>query len=121
MLRGHPWVVFRSRAPSRQHSSFGPISLSRALSNSVSDCEKGRSAGHLFFFFIKTAVDLYSIVGLSTATRFPGLGDFLQEGKRVTIRDKNRRQVLLLLGDNGGLCYETFGTLLEGLDNTGFY
>ena len=69
----------------------------------------------------KTAVELYSIVGLSTATRFPGLGDFLQEGKRVTITDKNRRQVLLLLGDNGGLCYETFGTLLEGLDNTGFY
>ena len=47
MLRGHPWVVFRSRAPSRQHSSFGPISLSRALSNSVSDCEKGRLAGHV--------------------------------------------------------------------------
>ena len=52
MLRGHPWVVFRSRAPSRQHSSFGPISLSRALSNSVSDCEKGRSAGHLLFIII---------------------------------------------------------------------
>ena len=47
VLRGHPWVVFRSRAPSQQHSSFGPISLSRALSNSVSDCEKGRLAGHV--------------------------------------------------------------------------
>ena len=28
VLRGHTWVVFRGRAPSRQHSSFGPTSLS---------------------------------------------------------------------------------------------
>ena len=46
VLRGHTWVVFRGRAPSRQHSSFGPTSLSCALSNSVSDCEKGRLADH---------------------------------------------------------------------------
>ena len=39
VLRGHTWVVFRGRAPSRQHSSFGLTSSSRALSNSVSDCE----------------------------------------------------------------------------------
>ena len=25
VLRGHTWVVFRGRAPSRQHSSFGPL------------------------------------------------------------------------------------------------
>ena len=47
VLRGHTWVVFRSRAPSRLHSSFGPTSLSCALSNSVSDCEKGRLAGQI--------------------------------------------------------------------------
>ena len=35
------------RAPSRQHSFFGPTSLSCALSNSVSDCEKGRLAGQI--------------------------------------------------------------------------
>ena len=34
----------------------------------------------------------------------------------VAIRDKNRRQVLFLLGDNRGFCYETFGTLVESLD-----
>ena len=39
VLQGHTSFVFRGQAPSRQHSSFGPISLSRALSNSVSDCE----------------------------------------------------------------------------------
>ena len=39
LFRGHTWVVFRGLAPSRQHSSFGPTSSSRALSNSVSDCE----------------------------------------------------------------------------------
>ena len=47
VLRGQTWVVFRGRAPSRQHSSFGPTSLSCALSNSVSDCEKGRLAGQI--------------------------------------------------------------------------
>ena len=36
--------VVRGRVPSRQHSSFGPTSLSCALSNSVSDCEKWRLA-----------------------------------------------------------------------------
>ena len=60
----------------------------------------------------KTAVDLYSI---------PDLGDFLQERMRVTIRDKKRRQALLLLRDNRGFCYETFGALVEALDNTAFY
>ena len=47
VLRGQTWVVFRGRAPSRQHSSFGPTSLSCALSNSVSDCEKGRLADQI--------------------------------------------------------------------------
>ena len=42
VLWGHTWVVFRGRAPSRQHSSFCPTSLSCALRNSVYDCEKGR-------------------------------------------------------------------------------
>ena len=51
--------------------------------------------------------------GLSHATQFRGLGDFLQKRKRVTIRDKNGRQVFLLLGDNRGFCYETFGALVE--------
>ena len=54
MDKGHTWVVFRGRAPSRQHSSFGPTSLSCALSNSVSDCEKGRLADQIFLssFFL---------------------------------------------------------------------
>ena len=39
VLRRHTWVVFRGRAPSRQHSSFDPTSLSRDLSNLVYDCE----------------------------------------------------------------------------------
>ena len=43
-LRGYTWVVFRGRAPSRQHSSFGPTSLSCVLRESVNDCEKGRLA-----------------------------------------------------------------------------
>ena len=47
VLRGHTWVVVRGRVPSRQHSSFGPTSLSCVLSNSVSDCEKGRLAGKI--------------------------------------------------------------------------
>ena len=47
VLRGHTWVVFRGRSPSRQHNSFGPTSLSYAVSNSVSDCEKGRLAGQV--------------------------------------------------------------------------
>ena len=34
-LRSHIWIVFRGRAPNRQHSSFGPTSLSCALCNSV--------------------------------------------------------------------------------------
>ena len=59
--------------------------------------------------------------GLSTATWFPGLSDFLQERKRGTIREKNRRQVFLFLGDNRGFCYGTFGALVEALDNTAFY
>ena len=58
MLRGHTWVVFRGRAPSRQHSSFGPTSLSCALSNSVSDCEKGRLADHILLFLRQRLVDL---------------------------------------------------------------
>ena len=37
--------MFRDREPSQQHSYFGPTSLSCALINSVSDCEKGRFAG----------------------------------------------------------------------------
>ena len=48
VLRGHTWVMFRGRAPSRQHSFFGPTSLSCALSYSVSDCEKGRLADQIF-------------------------------------------------------------------------
>ena len=48
VLRGHTWVVFRDRAPSWQHSSFDPTSLSCALWNSVFDCEKGRLAGQTF-------------------------------------------------------------------------
>ena len=47
VLRGHTWIVFRGRAPSRQHSSFGPTSMSCALSKSVSDCGKGRLAGQI--------------------------------------------------------------------------
>ena len=35
VIRGHTWIVFRGRAPSRQHSSSGPSSLSCALRNSV--------------------------------------------------------------------------------------
>ena len=38
----------QGRAPSRLHSSFGPTLLSCALSNSVSDCVKGRLAGHIY-------------------------------------------------------------------------
>ena len=40
VLRGHTWIVFRARASSRQHNSFGPTSLSCALRNSVYDCTK---------------------------------------------------------------------------------
>ena len=53
VLRGHTWVVFRGRAPSWQHSSFGPTSLSCALSNSVSDCEKGRLAGQILCYYFE--------------------------------------------------------------------
>ena len=35
VLQSHIWIVFRGRAPRRQHSSFGPTSLSCALCNSV--------------------------------------------------------------------------------------
>ena len=35
VLRSHIWIVFRGWAPNRQHSSFGPTSLSCALGNSV--------------------------------------------------------------------------------------
>ena len=35
VLRSHIWIVFRGRAPNRQHSSFGPTSLSCALCNSA--------------------------------------------------------------------------------------
>ena len=35
VLRSHTRIVFRGRAPSRQHSSFGPTSLSCTLCNSV--------------------------------------------------------------------------------------
>ena len=35
VLRSHIWIVFRGRTPNRQHSSFGPTSLSCALCNSV--------------------------------------------------------------------------------------
>ena len=52
VLRGHTWVVVRGRAPSRQHSSFGPTSLSCALRNSVSDCEKGRLADQILLLFV---------------------------------------------------------------------
>ena len=52
VLRGHTWVGFRGRAPSWQHSSFGPTSLSCALSNSVSDCEKGRLADHILLLLL---------------------------------------------------------------------
>ena len=31
LLRGHVWIVFRGRAPNRQHGSFSPTSLSCAL------------------------------------------------------------------------------------------
>ena len=47
VLRGHTWVVFRGRAPSRQHSSFGPTLLSCALRHSVYNCEKGRLASQI--------------------------------------------------------------------------
>ena len=40
VLRGHTWIVFRGRAPRRQHSSFGPSSLNCVLRNSVWDCKK---------------------------------------------------------------------------------
>ena len=33
--RSHIWIKFRGRAPNRQHSFFGPTSLSCALCNSV--------------------------------------------------------------------------------------
>ena len=39
--------MFKGRAPSRQHNSFGPTSLSCALSSSVSDYEKGRLEGQI--------------------------------------------------------------------------
>ena len=35
VLWSHIWIMFRGRASSRQHSSFGPTSLSCALCNSV--------------------------------------------------------------------------------------
>ena len=35
-------------------SAFGPTSLSCALSNSVSDCEKGRLAGQILIFIVIT-------------------------------------------------------------------
>ena len=46
----HISVVFRGRAPCRQHSSIGPTSLSCALRNLVYDCEKRRLASHIFIF-----------------------------------------------------------------------
>ena len=58
VLPGHTWVVFRGRAPSRQHSSFGPTSLSCALRNSVSDCEKGRLADQIFIIFCPDDIKL---------------------------------------------------------------
>ena len=47
VLRGHTGVVFRGRAPSRQHSSFCPTSLSCAPRISVYDCERGRFASQI--------------------------------------------------------------------------
>ena len=29
--------------------------------------------------------------------------------------------MFFLLGDDGGFCYETFGTLVKALNNTGLY
>ena len=61
--RPSTWVMFRGRAPSRQHSSFGPTSLSCALRNSVSDCEKGPLAGqifiYLFLFLVCVNINLF--------------------------------------------------------------
>ena len=52
--------------------------------------------------------------GLSIATWFRGLGEFLEERKSVTGRGKNRRQILLLLGNNRGFCYEKLGGARRG-------
>ena len=69
----------------------------------------------------KTAIDLYSIACSALALGFLVFVIFYKKKKRVTIKDKKRRQVLFLLGDNGGFCYETFGALVEALDTTAFY
>ena len=46
---------------------------------------------------------------------------FLQERKRITIRNQNIWQMFFLLGDDGGFCYETFSAFVKALNNTGLY
>ena len=52
VLRGHIRVVFRGRALSRQHSSFGPTSLSCALRKSVYDREKGQLGSQILLLLL---------------------------------------------------------------------
>ena len=97
MLRGHTWVVFRGRAPSRQHSSFGPISLSCALSNSVSDCEKGRLADQILLFIITAlegcfSAELLSMQPPSSTTR-PSLSNYSILVSLVMMGDEDNRNI----------------------------
>ena len=63
VLRGHTWVVFSGGAPSWQHSSFSPTSLICSLSNSVSDCEKGRlERSHIIIIIIIIIIGSLKIV-----------------------------------------------------------
>ena len=82
VLGGHTWVMFRGRAPSRQHSSFGPTLLSCALSNSVSNCEKGRLAGQILGKISCTSEFKGMLLFmLRVANNKIGLGDFQYELK----------------------------------------
>ena len=95
MLRGHTWVVFRGRAPSRQHSSFGPTSLSCALSNSVSDCKKGRLAGQTRARCVRSVIKMPQKCcrkeGLKISfQKFPKNKDLLAAWIRAVFRDVGR-------------------------------
>ena len=54
----------------RQHSSFGPTSLSCALSNSVSDCEKGRLADQIYIY-LSDISDIYIWRGIPISLFMP--------------------------------------------------
>jgi len=64
----------------------------------------------------------FKLVGdFGTVVWFSGLGKFLQERKRIAVRNQNRWQMCFLLGDDKGFCYETLGALVKALNNIAFY